>query len=84
MSKKPLAHSARPKQAILAQPYAEHVQNVVLLAEENARGAAEHVTASADRLIHAIRLAAEFHDLGKLDEANQRVLDADGGRKRCL
>jgi len=76
----PLAHSARPEFGVGTQTYREHVENVARLAEENARGVAEYMSDEGERLIEAVRLAAEFHDLGKLDEKNQDVLS---GRKKC-
>ncbi len=69
-----LAHSARPKLGIPAQSYAEHIFNVMLRASENAENAAMYCDEYGERLVQAVRLAAEFHDLGKLDEANQEVL----------
>ncbi|HDR91091.1 MAG TPA: CRISPR-associated endonuclease Cas3'' [candidate division Zixibacteria bacterium] len=70
----PLAHSAKPEFGIDAQTYREHVENVVNLAEEKARAVAKYMPDGGERLIEAVRLAAEFHDLGKLDEKNQEIL----------
>lgn len=78
-----LAHSARPKDGIPPQPYAEHVQNVLVQAEKNAREAAKYSRCETERLIRAVRLAAEFHDLGKLDRENQ-IAFARGSTKTPL
>ncbi len=68
-----LAHSPRPENKILAQPYVEHIQNVITSAVRHA----DELTANATdgRLLKRIvQLAAEFHDIGKLDPENQAVL----------
>ncbi|MFI5167981.1 MAG: CRISPR-associated endonuclease Cas3'' [Thermoanaerobaculales bacterium] len=69
-----LAHSARPELGVPAQPYATHVRNVAALAIRNARNVGKYAGAERNRLIRAVALAAEYHDLGKLDESNQAVL----------
>lgn len=76
----PLAHSARPEFGVGTQTYREHVENVARLAVENARGVAKYLSGGGERFTEAVRLAAEFHDLGKLDEKNQEVLS--GKKKR--
>lgn len=70
----PLAHSARPDRGIPTQPYAEHVLHVVERAVHNAQRVATHAPRFAALLFAACRSGAEFHDLGKLDPANQRIL----------
>jgi CRISPR-associated endonuclease/helicase Cas3 len=75
-----LAHSAKPKRGIPEQSYADHVGNVVQAAVSNADRAAEHSPKFADLLRMAVRLAAEFHDLGKLDNLNQEVLRTSHGK----
>lgn len=57
------------------QTYSEHVENVL----EDAVGFWTEVSRywqmdGADSLADVVRAAAEFHDLGKLDDHNQRVL----------
>ena len=69
-----LAHSARPDRGIPEQGYRDHIENVVGNAVGNADRAAMFSTKYGDLLRAAVRLAAEFHDLGKLDETNQEVL----------
>ena len=73
-----LAHSPKPGNEIPAQPYAEHVENVI---ESAARHAGELTAYATDSplLKLAVQLAAEFHDLGKLDPENQAVLSVDSG-----
>jgi CRISPR-associated endonuclease/helicase Cas3 len=70
----PLAHSARPKKGIPAQEYALHIRRVHEDAALNADKAADFSAKYGAALRKAVRLAALFHDLGKLDAANQRVL----------
>ena len=75
-----LAHSPKPEDGIPAQLYAEHIENVV---ELSAWSTSEVAGFSGDGhlLASAVRLAAEFHDLGKLDPKNQAVLAVgNGGR----
>ena len=76
----PLAHSARPERGIAAQTYRGHVSGVRDYAEANARRMVKYFSGDGERLIVAVRHAAEFHDLGKLDSANQDVLA--GGNSR--
>ena len=71
---KPLAHSAKPDRNIPEQTYVAHIANVLESAIGNAKRAGEYWKGGGKRLAGAVRLAAEFHDLGKLDEVNQRVL----------
>lgn len=75
-----LAHSPRPENEIPAQSYAEHIEEVVELAAGNTRRIADF--SNDGRLLAlAVRLAAEFHDLGKLDPKNQAALAIGrGGR----
>ncbi len=79
----PLAHSAKPDKNIPEQSYADHVGNVVKFATGNAAQAGAYLKSGGARLIEAVRLAAEFHDLGKLDKANQTVLHG-GSSKDAL
>jgi CRISPR-associated endonuclease Cas3-HD len=73
------AHS--PKQGIPAQEYQEHIGEVKRYAVSRAEKLCKHIASVADRdlFIQTISAAAEFHDLGKLDEANQEVLS---GKKK--
>lgn len=78
----PLAHSSRPQRGIPPQSYADHVCGVTELACTNALEAVKYWHGDADRFVEAIRLAAQFHDLGKLEPANQKVLASAFRAKR--
>jgi len=78
--KEPLAHSARPNKGIPEQTYEEHISAVMDYALRNAQKVAQYWTGDIEHVIQSIHIAAEFHDLGKLDEANQKVLEK--GRQR--
>lgn len=75
-----LAHSARPALGISAQEYHEHVSNVVGAAAEKAVNVARYSPTYGELLRSAVRIAAEFHDLSKLDEQNQQVFKTGRGR----
>jgi CRISPR-associated endonuclease/helicase Cas3 len=72
-----LAHSA--KGAIPDQSYKEHISEVLRMAMDSAARIAPH-TKYASLLQAAIRLSATFHDLGKLDDENQKVLKGGRGK----
>lgn len=75
-----LAHSLQSENKIPAQPYAEHIENVIASTVRLTRGLTTHAT-DGGLLKLAIPLAAEFHDIGKLDPENQAVLSVGrGGR----
>ena len=75
-----LAHSAKRERGIPEQEYRDHIENVVGNAVGNADRAAEFSAKYGDLLRASVRLAAEYHDLGKLDEANQEVLRTNRGK----
>jgi CRISPR-associated endonuclease/helicase Cas3 len=75
-----LAHSARPDRRVPEQEYSEHIRNVVADATDNADSAAAYSETHGDLLRAAVRLGAEFHDLGKLDAINQEVLRTNRGK----
>ena len=75
-----LAHSGRPNRGIPVQEYRDHVDNVVNAAVQNAANAATFSAKFGNLLRAAVRLAAEYHDLGKLDDANQTVLQHNSGK----
>jgi len=68
------AHSPDPDRGIEAQEYVTHVDGVVMRASEAADKAAPYSTCDGDLLRKLVRQAAEYHDLGKLDQENQDVL----------
>lgn len=64
------------------QPYSEHIANVLDNAVRFWTEASRYWRGggSADALASIIRAAAAFHDLGKLDDANQKVLAGTNSR----
>ena len=70
----PIAHSPRPSRGIPAQSYVEHIGNVVREAVKRSSDAARFSPTWGDLLVAVVRLASEYHDLGKLDPENQAVL----------
>jgi CRISPR-associated endonuclease/helicase Cas3 len=68
----PLAHSAR--KGVATQTYDEHVTNVNREAACNARNAVEFYNGDPGGFVGLVEIAALYHDLGKLDSANQMVL----------
>lgn len=70
----PLAHSAKPTKGIGSQYYRDHVKSVLNGATKRCSRMAEYYTGDRGFLMEALRLAAEYHDLGKLDQSNQQVL----------
>jgi CRISPR-associated endonuclease/helicase Cas3 len=75
----PYAHSPDEKRGIPAQDYAVHVDGVVNRAAKAADEAARYSSSDGKILKKIVRIAGEFHDLGKLDDENQEVLS--GKRK---
>ncbi|MBM4350249.1 MAG: DEAD/DEAH box helicase, partial [Deltaproteobacteria bacterium] len=71
----PLAHS--PRHGIRSQTYFEHISNVCRQAVCNAQNAAIYYTGDRNAFVSWIEAAAVYHDLGKLDKANQVVLQKD-------
>lgn len=69
----PLAHS--PRGGVSAQTYFEHVTNVRQEAIRNARSAAAFYDGGREAFVGWVEAAALYHDLGKLDNANQDVLE---------
>ena len=77
-----LAHSARPDRGIPVQGYREHVIETRRRAQENAAKAGRY-SPKYVRLIEVVAaLAGEFHDMGKLDESNQAVLNGSVSAKK--
>jgi CRISPR-associated endonuclease/helicase Cas3 len=73
-----LAHS--PHGEVPGQAYFEHITDVQSEAVRNARKVAQFYDGDKEALIGTVDAAALFHDLGKLDEANQSVLNLDSRR----
>lgn len=72
-----LAHSAKGE--IPEQSYQEHISKVSRMAEGNAARIAPY-TKYALLLQVAVKYAAALHDLGKLDDENQKVLRLGKGK----
>jgi len=70
-----IAHS--PKHGKPAQLYSEHINNVISRARTNAEAAASYYNGARDRFVDEVVAAAIYHDLGKLDDENQRVLEVE-------
>ena len=71
----PLAHS--PRGCIPAQHYSLHVGAVRARSLDNAQRAVEYYTGNKQAFIETVVNGAVYHDLGKLDEANQNVLSRE-------
>jgi len=76
----PLSHSSSNEDT-RGDTYARHVKAVRSGALERAKGMLRHSTASGENLLKAIEAAATFHDLGKLDPANQAALRKGRGTR---
>lgn len=74
-----LAHSAKIDKGIPAQSYAEHISNARQKAFEKAQRAGGFAPDLKELLSQVTTLAAEYHDMGKVDDNNQAVL---AGRKK--
>jgi CRISPR-associated endonuclease/helicase Cas3 len=70
-----LAHSKRGD--VPEQTYAAHVEGVLSLAERFAGEAAHYGIADGKLFTDSVSAAAVYHDLGKLDAENQRVLSGE-------
>ena len=71
----PLAHSANSEGQ--RDPYHRHVLAVIRGAGQRTMEMCRYRTHERSGLVEAIEAAAEVHDLGKLDQDNQRVLRGD-------
>jgi CRISPR-associated endonuclease Cas3-HD len=71
------AHSPDKKKGAGAQSYESHIRGVIGRAEAAARAMCEHAQFDGELLQDAVKEAAEFHDLGKLDKANQKILSEE-------
>ena len=68
-----LARSPKPEKGIPAQTYKQHVSEVIKLATGFAENAAVY-SSYGPLLRDVVEYAAVYHDLGKLDEGNQKIL----------
>lgn len=69
------AHS--PKDGIEAQSYADHIHGVSSLAKQYAMETGQYAKCDRALLQQLVEAAAEYHDLGKLDSENQKVLSGE-------
>ena len=76
MSSEPLAHSARDRKPV--QLYRDHISGVLARSREHARDMA----CTQGAVGATVESAASFHDLGKLDVDNQRVLRGKNPRRK--
>ena len=75
-----LAHSAGKNPPVPPQTYLAHVSNVLRRVEENIDNLSPYCGGDFKYFHEAVRAAAIYHDLGKLDDKNQRVLSQGGGK----
>jgi CRISPR-associated endonuclease/helicase Cas3 len=75
-----LAHSP-PRPGAPGDPYARHIEGVRIGARERAEEMLRYATPPIPALLEAIEAAATFHDLGKLDPANQAALKRGRGNR---
>lgn len=76
------AHSPDEERGIPAQDYAAHVRGVVERAMVAADKASQYAIYDGTLLKDVVRLAAEYHDLGKLDKQNQYILSGKNKAKK--
>lgn len=77
-----LAHSARPDRGIPSQEYRDHVIATRQRAQTNASNAGHYASRYAKLLESVAALSGEFHDMGKLDDENQAVLQGIASAKK--
>ncbi|MDD5580679.1 MAG: CRISPR-associated endonuclease Cas3'' [Methylobacter sp.] len=77
-----LAHSAKIDKCIPAQSYEEHILNARQLAFKKAQQAGKFAPNLKESLAQVAWLAAEFHDMGKVDDNNQAVLSGQKKSKK--
>ncbi|MBU2506351.1 MAG: CRISPR-associated endonuclease Cas3'', partial [Bacteroidetes bacterium] len=75
-----LAHSKGKNPPVPVQTYYKHISEVLRRAEKNVKSLSPYYKVDLDFFREAIRAAAIFHDLGKLDDENQKVLSKGGGK----
>lgn len=75
-----LAHSAGKNPPVPPQSYFKHVSEVLKRALENVNRISPFYKGDLDYFRETVRAAAIYHDLGKLDDENQKVLSKGGGK----
>lgn len=76
-----LAHSKGKNPPIPPQEYSAHISNVLKRVGENIKRLEPYYRGDTVFFQDSVRAAAIFHDLGKLDEKNQKVLAGNGRNK---
>jgi CRISPR/Cas system-associated endonuclease/helicase Cas3 len=74
-----LAHSEGKNPPVPVQTYYKHISEVLRRAEKNVKSLSTYYKVDLDFFRETVRAAAIFHDLGKLDDDNQKVLSKGGG-----
>jgi len=80
MNTKWLAHSEGKEPSVPAQSYSEHITNVLGRVDQNLDHLLKYYNGNGNFFRTTVRAAALYHDLGKLDDKNQKVLFQGGNR----
>lgn len=75
-----LAHSKGKNPPVPAQNYQKHISEVLRRTDENAESLLRYNKSDSEYFRYAVRAAAIYHDLGKLDDDNQKVLSNGEGK----
>lgn len=75
-----LAHSKGKNPPVPAQSYYKHISSVLRRAEKNIKNLAPYYKGNYEYLCESVQAAAFSHDLGKLDDENQKVLSQGGSK----
>jgi CRISPR-associated endonuclease/helicase Cas3 len=76
-----IAHSKGKNPPVPAQTYQKHISGVLRRTEENTGSLLKYYKGDPEYFRQAVRAAAIYHDLGKLDKDNQLVLSRGGGKR---
>lgn len=74
-----LAHSKGNNPPVPPQTYKKHISEVLRRTEENVENLLPYYKGNLNYFRNAVRAAAIYHDLGKLDDDNQKILSKGGG-----
>ncbi len=75
-----LAHSKGKNPPVPPQTYKKHISEVLKRTEENVENLSPFYKGDLNFFREAVRAAAIYHDLGKLDDDNQIMLSKGGGK----